>query len=133
MYYVCIMYALCMYYVCIMYVLCIYYVCIMYVFIVTRQLFSLGGMQSKPNGSLEYIILVFCLLLSFDVYSSTVRFKLNFGQELCSFYRLNIMCLLYDVFPYFFNVLCILYFHVVLYFEISFKDIRFVHHSRVGF
>jgi len=31
MYYVCIMYVLCMYYVCIMYVLCIYYVCIMYI------------------------------------------------------------------------------------------------------
>ena len=128
------MYALCMYYVCIMYVLCIYYVCIMYVFIVTRQLFSLGGMQSKPNGSLEYIILVFCLLLSFDVYSSTVRFKLNFGQELCSFYRLNIICVCYMMFFRIFLtffVYCI--FHVVLYFEISFKDIRFVHHSRVGF
>ena len=31
MYYVCIVYVLCMYYVCIMYVLCMYYVCIVYV------------------------------------------------------------------------------------------------------
>ena len=79
-------------------------------------------MQSKPNGSLEYIILVLvCLLLSFDVYSSTVRFKLNFGQELCSFHRLKG----FVAFSTFF--LCCI-FDVVLYFGISFKDFRFVRH-----
>ena len=109
-----------------MYVYCIYSY---------SPVFSLGGMQSKPNGSLEYIILVLvCLLLSFDVYSSTVRFKLNFGQELCSFHRLKglLSCvfLIWMVFSTFF-VCCI--FGVVLYFGISFKDFRFVRHITCWF
>ena len=108
-----------------MYVLC------MYLFIVSHQYFHLVVCNPSLMGRWNTLFW-FLFVVSFDVYSSTVRFKLNFGQEFCLFIGLISscvfliwMCVSNMAFSTFF-VCCT--FDVVLYFEIFFKDFRFVRH-----